>query len=146
MAAAAPLPETDATESGAPQPRAPDVLQSAEALWADMRGIAFDHVQLVALEIRSAGESAVMLLALAVLGGALMAGAGMGLAAALVLALMNVGIDAVAALLIAVALTLVGVLLVVLVIRRQTVRLGFPATMRSLRFKRTTSPEASNSS
>ncbi len=59
----------------------PGVLESAQALWSDMRELAHAHLQLAALETQRAGRSLVNMVVCAVAAAMLLVGAWLGLMA-----------------------------------------------------------------
>jgi uncharacterized membrane protein YqjE len=108
------------------------LLASAEGWWADVRGIAHEHLQLVALEAQRASRGLVWLLVHGILVSVLLLGAWAGTLAALVLWLIASGVGASAALLLAASMNLVAAGLLAQAMRRSSRRLGFAATLRSL--------------
>ena len=116
----------------APDNGEPGVLASVEGWWADVRGIAHEHLQLATLEARLAGRALVWLLVYGILVSVLLLGAWAGPVAALVLWLVASGVGASAALLLAAAMNLLAAGLLALAIRRRSRHLGFAATRRSL--------------
>ena len=108
------------------------LIATAEALWADLRGMLHDRLQLAALETQRAAESLVAILAYGIVVGVLAAGAWLSLAGAMVLWLIDQGMPASAALLLAALHNLIGVFGFALAIRRKSRHLRFPATLRSL--------------
>ena len=92
-----------------------------------------DHVQLVALEARLAGESLVAMIVAAVMIAVLLASAWLGLMTAAVFALIGLGVAGSLAVLLAVAANLVVALMLYRLIRRKSRHLQLPGTMRSLR-------------
>jgi len=109
------------------------VIDEMQLLWADMRGLVADHVQLFTLELQRAGESLVIMLICAVFIGVLLVSAWIGLSGVLVLWLIHSGIFASFALLIAVAVNLLGVVLLVAIIRHRSGYLRFPASIESFK-------------
>jgi len=119
-----------AADTGAP---APGLIDNAAALWGDLKGLAHDHLELAALETRRAGESLVSIVAYGIVVGVLLVSAWLGLIAALVLWLVDRGVAASAAVLLAVLVNLVGAGVLVLLIKRTSQALKFPATVRALK-------------
>ena len=130
------------TSSGAPQPdtessaqEAVDpvgLMDTADALWGDLRGIVQDHVQLLALEAQRAGESLAHILAYSLVIGVLLLSTWLALSGALVFWLIGYGLAPGAALLLFALFNVVGMASLVVAIRRRSRLLRFPATQRSL--------------
>ena len=108
------------------------LIDIAEALWDDLRGIARDQLRLAALETRRAGVSVVAIAAFGVAAGVLTVTAWLGLTGAIVLWLIDCGVAASAALLLAALLNLLGVFWLAIAIRHKIRQLQFPATVQSL--------------
>lgn len=112
----------------------PGLMASIEAMWDDMRALAYDHLQLVALEMRRAALGLVTMVVEGIVMGMLVAASWIAAVAALCLWLIEHGLETSAALLIAAILNLLGALGFGLAIRRKSrvLRL-FPATSARLR-------------
>lgn len=110
----------------------PALLEEAKLLWAELRGLTHDQFQLATLELKLAGESLVMMIAAAVMAAVLVVSAWLGLVAAAVVGLIDVGLEPITALLLGVGFNIAGALLLVVLIRRRSRYLQFPATRRSL--------------
>ena len=108
------------------------VLEDAQSLWHELRGLTNDRFRLAALETQRAGESLVAMLVTGVMVAALLISAWLGLMAAAVLGLIENGVVASSAILLAVAFNLLLALILCGVIRRKSRYLQFPATIRSL--------------
>ncbi len=108
------------------------LLDDAQSLWHELRGLSHDHFRLAALETRRAGESLVVMIMAAVMVAVFLNGAWLGLVAAAVLGLVEHGIVASSAILLAVAFNLLLALILCVVIRRKSRYLQFPAILRSL--------------
>jgi uncharacterized membrane protein YqjE len=108
------------------------VLEDAQSLWYELRGLTHDRFRLAALETRRAGESLVSMIMLGVMIAILLSCAWMGLMAAAVLWLIDNGVVASRAILLAAAFNLLFGLILFGVIRRKSRYLQFPATSRSL--------------
>lgn len=108
------------------------MLEDAQALLHELRGLAHDRLLLAALETRQAGESLVSMMIAGVMIALLLGSAWLGLMAAAVLGLIENGIMASSAILLAVAAHLLLVLILFRVARRKSRSLQFPATLRSL--------------
>jgi uncharacterized membrane protein YqjE len=111
------------------------VLEDAQSLWLEMLGLIHDHLLLATLETRHVGESLVSMIIAGVMVAFLLSGAWMGLMVAVVLSLIDNGIVASNAILLAVAFNLLFALILIVVIRRKSCSLQFPATLRSLQTK-----------
>lgn len=111
----------------------PALLQEAQRLWHEVRGMAHEQLTLAALELRLAGESAVRMLVSGVLIAVLLVSAWIGLLAAGILWLVSLGVAAAAAILAGVVLNLALAALLYASIRRRSRHLQFPSTLRSLR-------------
>jgi uncharacterized membrane protein YqjE len=111
----------------------PGLLENAQALWHDLRGLAHDHLQLAALETQRAGRSLVNMVIYAVAAAILLVSAWLGLMAAGVLWLSDRGLNASVVLLLVVALNIAAALILFTMIGRNGRQLRFPATVRSLK-------------
>ncbi|MCK9397935.1 MAG: phage holin family protein [Methylobacter sp.] len=110
------------------------VLEDAQSLWQELRGLSHDRFRLAALETRRAGESLVGMIVAGIIVALLLSSAWLGLLAAAVLWLIeHGGVAAGSAILLAVAFNLLLTLFLCGVIRRKSHYLQFPATLRSLR-------------
>lgn len=109
------------------------VLEDAQSLWREIRGLSHDRFHLVALETQRAGDSLVTMVITGIMVAFLLIGAWLGLLAATVLWLIEHNIVASNAILLAVVFDLLLSLLLFAVIRRKSRYLQFPATLHSLR-------------
>ena len=108
------------------------MLEDAQSLWHELRGLIHDRFRLAALETQRAGKSLVDMIVAGVMIGVLLIGAWLGLMAAAVLELLEHGVVATSsAILLAVASNLLIALILFGVIRRKSRYLQFPATLRS---------------
>ena len=108
------------------------VLEDAQSLWHELRGLTHDRFRLAALETQRAGKSLVDMIVAGVMVGVLLIGAWLGLLTAAALELVEHGVLATSsAILLAVAFNLLLVLILFGVIRRKSRYLQFPATLRS---------------
>jgi hypothetical protein len=108
------------------------MLEDAQSLWHELRGLTHDRFRLAALETQRAGKSLVDMIVAGVMVGVLLIGAWLGLMAAAVLELLEHGVVATSsAILLAVASNLLIALILFGVIRRKSRYLQFPATLRS---------------
>lgn len=112
--------------------REPGLLAQVALLWAELRGLAHDHVQLLALELREARARFALMLGLALAAAALLSTAWLGLAAAAVVWMVQLGVSPVGALLAAVAANVAAGTGCVLLLRRTGRVLPFAATLRSM--------------
>ena len=108
------------------------ILEDAQSLLHELRGLAHDRLLLAALETRRAGESLVSMMIAGVMIALLLGSAWLGLMAVAVLGMIENGIVASSAILLAVAANLLLVLILFRVVRRKSRSLQFPATLRSL--------------
>ncbi len=113
------------------------MIAEAQSLLLEWLGLAQDRFQLAALETRRAGESLVAMIVIGILAGVLLGGAWLGFEAVAVLWLIEHDIVASNAVLLTVAFNLLLTLILLGVIRRKSLYLQFPATLRSLRPKPT---------
>jgi len=111
------------------------VLEEAQSLLHELRGLTHDRLWLAALETRRAGESLVSMIIAGVMVALLLSSAWLGLMAAGVLWLIENGVVARSAILLAVALNLQFTIFLCVVMRRKSRYLQFPATLRSLQAK-----------
>jgi Putative Actinobacterial Holin-X, holin superfamily III len=125
--------DTAGAGDGADTAAAVGLLDEVVALSRDARDIAHDQLQLVALEGKLAARSLITMVAAAIGIALLLVTAWLGLMGALVLWLISSGSAPMVAMLALAALNLLVVLVPYLLIRRGTRRLGFPATLRSLK-------------
>jgi len=109
------------------------VLEDAQSLWYELRGLTHDRFRLAALETQQAGKSLVTMIMAGVMTALLLSSAWLGLVAAAVLWLVeNNVVVASSAILLAVAFNLLLALILFGVIRRKSRYLQFPSTLRSL--------------
>jgi len=108
------------------------VLEDAQSLWHELRGLTHDRFRLAALETQRAGKSLVDMIVAGIMVAVLLISAWLGLLTAAVLRLVAHGMVASSAILLAVAFNLLLTLLLFGVIRRKSRHLQFPATLRSL--------------
>ena len=108
------------------------VLKDVQSLWHDLLGLTHDHLLLAALETRHAGESLVSMMLAGIMVAFLLSSAWIGVMVAVVLGLIENGITASDAIMLAVAFNLLLALILIVVIRRKSRSLQFPATLRSL--------------
>ena len=110
------------------------VLEDAQSLWYELRGLTLDRFRLAALETQQAVESLVTMIMAGVMVAVLLGSAWLGLVAAAVLWLVENGVVvASSAILLAIAGNLLLALILCGVIRRKSRYLQFPATLRSLK-------------
>lgn len=110
----------------------PGLLEQAVSLWSELRGLAHDHFQLIALEVRQACSRFAFMVALAIMAVALAATAWLGLVAAAVFWMIGLGVSPAGALLAAVVANLAGAIACTLLLRRQARQVPFAATLRSM--------------
>lgn len=118
--------------STCPPPSESGILENTYTLWRELHGLAYDHLQLAALETQRAGKSLVTMIVSGIVVGILLSSAWLGLMTVMVLKLIEKEVAATDAILIAVVLNLLIALILCSVIRRKTYYLKFPATLRSL--------------
>jgi hypothetical protein len=109
------------------------LLEIVQALWNDLRGLAWDHLQLAALETQRAGKSLVNMVIYAVAAALLLVSAWLALLGAIVAGLIALGLNASVALLLVAASNILAALVLYQLIRRSSQYLRFPATLRSLK-------------
>ncbi len=110
-----------------------DLLDDAQALWFELRGLSHDRLRLAALETQRAGMSLVIMIVAGLMVAVLLNGAWLGLVAAAVQWSIENGIMASSAIMLAAAFNLLFALILCGVIRRKSRYLGFPASLRSLK-------------
>jgi hypothetical protein len=103
-----------------------------KSLGSSLRGLAHDHLRIVALETRLAGESLVSMIASGVAMAVLLVSAWLMLVAIGVLLLISSGLGLIVAMLIAIVINVGVAFLLFRMIMEASQRLGFPATLRSL--------------
>jgi hypothetical protein len=126
-------PKAERATAGGDPPAGPGLLESAGALWHELRGALHDQLRLAVLETKLAGTSLVVMIAAGVMVALLLVTAWLGLVGAGVLWLIGMGVAASMAMLMVVAASVVFALALCYLIRRQSRHLQFPATLRSLR-------------
>ena len=109
------------------------LLDTVQAVWQDLRGLARDQLELAALETRRAGKSLALIVVYAVGIALLLVTAWLGLMAAGVLWLTEIGCNGSLAVLGAVALNIGAAVGLFTLIRSNSRNLGFPATVQSLK-------------
>lgn len=109
------------------------LIETAQALWQDVRDSLHDYVQLALLEAQRTGKSLVSIVVYGIAAAILAFSAWLGLLAAGMLWLIALGLVPSVAALVVVGINLVGVGVLVMLIMRATHFLGFPATVRSLK-------------
>lgn len=123
-----PDPEPLAQVAGAPV----GLMDMADALLGDLRGIVQDHLQLIALEAQRAGESLAHILAYSLVIGVLLLSTWLAVSGALVFWLVGYGLAPGIALLLFALFNVMAIASLVFAIRRRSRFLRFPATQRSL--------------
>jgi len=118
---------------GSSAPGSPGLIDNVKELWHDLRAMAHDQLTLAALETKLAGKSLVNMIAAGLMVGILLISAWLGIMSAAVLWLVSIGVVASVAMLLAVVANLALAAVLYGFIRRQSRRLQFPATLRSLR-------------
>jgi len=108
------------------------VLEDAQLLWDELRGLSVDRIRLAALETQRAGDSLVSMIISGVMIAILLMSAWLGLLAAAVLVLIENGVAASSVILLAVVANLLLTLILFAAIRRKSRFLQFPSTLRSL--------------
>jgi uncharacterized membrane protein YqjE len=130
----APQPDTESSAQKTVDPVG--LMDTADALWGDLRGIVQDHLQLLALEAQRAGESLAHILAYSLVIGVLLLSTWLALSGALVFWLVEYGLAPSAALLLFALFNVMGMASLAFAIRRRSRLLRFPATQRSLQASR----------
>ncbi|MDB5800829.1 MAG: hypothetical protein JWL63_1768 [Rhodocyclales bacterium] len=110
----------------------PGVFDSVKSLGGSLYGLAHDHLRIISLETRLAGESLVNMIAAGVVLAVLVVSAWLMLVAIGVMLLVDSGVVIIAALLLAAAVNLGIAFVLFRAIRNMSHHLGFPATIRSL--------------
>jgi len=111
---------------------ASSLLGDAALLAHELRAALHDQLRLAGHEAQLAGRSLAAIVAAAIGIGVLVASAWLGLMAAGALALIGLGVAPIVAMLIGVAFNLIALLVPYAMIRRKSLDLGFPATLRTL--------------
>jgi hypothetical protein len=109
-----------------------NVLDDAQLLWQELRGLIHDHFKIATLELQQVAQSLAVMLIAGIMVAILLIGAWLGLAAAAVLWLIEHGVMQSYAILIAIVFNLLTALILVVVMRRKSRYLQFPAVRRSL--------------
>lgn len=123
----------DSDAAGTPDTApAPGLIENIAELWAELRGSAHDQLQIAALEAQRALLSLVWIAVYGTVLGMLVAATWLAAAGAIVLWLIDSGLGASAALVVGATLNLLGAFGFVLLIRRKSQALRFPATLRNL--------------
>lgn len=118
--------------ASANQSAIPGVFDGVKSLGSSLRGLAHDHLRIVALETRQAGESLVNMIAASVVLAVLVVSAWLIIVAIGVVLLIGSGFGVVFAMLMAAILNLIMAFFLYRSIRAMSHSLGFPATIRSL--------------
>lgn len=121
-----------AEHPAAAPPAEPGLLEQAGLLWAEVRGLASDHFELLSLEVKLACSRFALMVGLALAAGALFATAWLGLIAAAVFWMIHIGASPVGALLSAVCANVAAGIVCVMLIRREGRDMPFASTFRSL--------------
>jgi hypothetical protein len=108
------------------------LLEDAQLLWLELRGLSVDRIRLAALETQRAGDSLVSMIISGVMIAVLLIAAWLGLLAAAVLVFIENGFNPSNVILLAVVATLLLTLILFGAIRRKSRFLQFPSTLRSL--------------
>jgi len=122
--------ESTAGRDPSEEPSGP--LDDAIVVARELRGLLHDQLQLVACEARQAVHHLTTMIATAVVIGVLLVTAWLGVMATAALSLISVGIAPATSVLLLAALNLVVALFAYRFLRRLSLSLGFPATLRSL--------------
>lgn len=122
----------DQTATGGNPEKISGILENTQALWHELYGFSHDCFHLIALEARRAGQNLVSMIIAGVMIAILLIGVWLGLIAAAILWLVEHGVTASSAILLAVVFTLLLTLILMVMIRRKSRYLQFPATVRSL--------------
>ncbi|MDP2180785.1 phage holin family protein [Methylicorpusculum sp.] len=108
------------------------VLEIAQLLWDELRGLSVDRLQLAALEMQRAVDGLVSMVISGVMIAVLLLSAWLGALAAVVLVLIENGVTVSSAILLAVAANLFLTLILFAAIRRKRRFFQFSSTLRSL--------------
>ncbi len=109
------------------------ILDDVQSLWQELRALSFDRLQLAALETQRAGQSLVFMLIAGIIAACLLSSACLGLLATVVLVMIEHGLPVGSAMLLVVAANLLAALILLVLIRRKSRFLKFPATLNSLK-------------
>jgi uncharacterized membrane protein YqjE len=125
-------------DQAGPQPaqapvQEPGLLEQAGSLWTELRGLAHDQFQLLALELRQAGSRVAFIVALAILAVVLLGTAWLGALAAAVFWMVDAGLSLGVALMVVVGANLAGAAGCIFLLYRQSRQIPFAATLRSIR-------------
>jgi hypothetical protein len=124
------IPPVAASDASAPPP---DLGEHAATLAREVRGLVHDHLELATLESRLVLRRVLMMATIAVFSALVLAGAWFALTGAAVFVVINLGVAPAVAMAL---LALANVLLALggwLVLRRTGARLGWPATLRTIK-------------
>ena len=113
-------------------PGEPGLLEQAGALWAELRGLAHESFQLLALEVQLACSRFAVMVGLALAAAALFATAWLGLVAAAVFWLIDLGASPAGALLAAAGTNIAAGIICAMLVRREGREIPFAATLRSI--------------
>lgn len=130
-----------ATAAGEPPASDASVLQDAQLLWHELRVLAHDHLQLVALETQRAGKSLIDMLVAGVMVAILLIGTWLGFMAGAVLWLTEHGFMPSSAILIGTGLNIAIAAVLYGIISYKSRYLKFPATVRSIHPQVSRTPE-----
>ncbi len=122
-----------------------ELLAKALALWLELRELSLDHFRLAALETQRAGLSLITMLVAGIMLAIMLNGIWFGLMAALVAGLLENGLALSSAILLTTGLSLLAALILIVIIRRKSHYLSYPALRRSLKPQSTPQRKAKKS-
>lgn len=108
------------------------LIENAQILWNDFRKLTYNHLQLITLEIQKAGESLVSMLVYGIVLSVLIICSWLGVLGAMAMWLIEQDVMISTALLLTVLLNLLGIFVVMIAIRKKSLSLRLPVTMRNL--------------
>jgi hypothetical protein len=127
-----------ASDASAPPP---DLGEYAASLVREVRGLVDDHIELATLESRLLIRRVFMMAVIAVFSGLVLAGAWFALTGAAVFVLIHFGVAPAMAMALLAAANVLLALGGWLMLRRTSARLGWPATLRTLKLRGPHVPE-----
>lgn len=123
-------PPVAASDASAPPP---DLGEYAASLASEVRGLVHDHIELATLESRLLIRRVLMMAMIAVFSALVLASAWLALTGAAVFVLIQLGIAPAMAMALLAAVNVLIALGGLLLLRRTSARLGWPATQRTLK-------------
>ena len=131
-------PPVAASDASAPPP---DLGEYAASLAREVRGLVHDHIELATLESRLLIRRVLMMAVIAVFSALVLASAWFALTGAAVFVVIHLGVEPAMAMALLAVVNVLIALGGLLLLRRTSARLGWPATLRTLKLRGPQVPE-----